>query len=61
MLYNWTESLNNSDVSIMKSLFMLLNVESMRQVAQNVKIPVASGERIYSRWGYRPFFEARWL
>lgn len=38
-----------------------LNVESMRQVTQNIKIPVASGERIYSRWGYRPFFENRSL
>lgn len=38
-----------------------LNAESMRQVAQNVKIPIASGERIYSRWGYRPFFENRSL
>lgn len=38
-----------------------LNAESMKQVARNVKIPVASGERIYSRWGYRPFFENRSL
>lgn len=36
-----------------------LNAESMRQVAKNINIPVASGERIYSRWGYRPFFENR--
>lgn len=38
-----------------------LNTVSMREIAQNVKIPVASGERIYSRWGYRPFFESRAL
>jgi len=36
-----------------------LNAESMRQVACNVNIPIAAGERIYSRWGYRPFFENR--
>ena len=36
-----------------------LNSESMKQVAQRVNIPIASGERIYSRWGYRPFLENR--
>ncbi len=38
-----------------------LNSQSMKEIANNVKIPVASGERIYSRWGYRPFFENRSL
>lgn len=38
-----------------------LNADSMKQIAQNVRIPIASGERIYSRWGYRPFFEDRSL
>lgn len=38
-----------------------LNVDAMVQVARSVKIPVASGERIYTRWGYRPFFEKRAL
>ena len=33
----------------------------MAYVARNVKIPVASGERIYTRWGYRPFFEKQAL
>jgi galactonate dehydratase len=26
-------------------------------VAENVHIPIASGERIYTRWGYAPYFE----
>lgn len=38
-----------------------LNTGSMKEISRNVKIPVASGERIYSRWGYRPFFEDRSL
>jgi len=38
-----------------------LNSGSMKEIAKNVKIPIASGERIYSRWGYRPFFEERSL
>ena len=29
----------------------------MKQVADHVNIPLASGERIYWRWGYRPFLE----
>lgn len=36
-----------------------LNSVSMKEVANRVNIPIASGERIYSRWGYRPFFEDR--
>lgn len=38
-----------------------LNPESMRQVAQKVKTPIASGERIYGRWGFIPFLENRSL
>ncbi|MDR3438313.1 mandelate racemase/muconate lactonizing enzyme family protein [Telmatospirillum sp.] len=36
-----------------------LNSVSMREVSKRVNIPIASGERIYTRWGYRPFFEDR--
>lgn len=38
-----------------------LNSDLFREIANNVKIPMASGERIYSRWGYRPFYEDRSL
>lgn len=34
-----------------------MNEGNMRYIAQNINIPVASGERIYTRWGYRPFLE----
>ena len=40
---------------------MPLNPEMMKLVADNVKIPLASGERIYTRWGYKPFFDNRSL
>ncbi|MDR1100522.1 MAG: mandelate racemase/muconate lactonizing enzyme family protein [Treponema sp.] len=40
---------------------MPLNALSMKEVADKVRIPLASGERIYTRWGYRPFYEARSL
>lgn len=38
-----------------------LNPSLFNEISRNVKIPLASGERIYSRWGYRPFFEDRSL
>lgn len=34
-----------------------LNVDAMANVASRVKIPLAGGERIYTRWGFRPFLE----
>ena len=36
-----------------------LNTKLFSEIAREVKIPIASGERIYTRWGYRPFFEDR--
>ena len=36
---------------------MGLNPKQMKRVAEKVNIPLAAGERIYSRWGFRPFFE----
>jgi L-alanine-DL-glutamate epimerase-like enolase superfamily enzyme len=36
---------------------MPLNPKQMKKVADNVNMPIAAGERIYTRWGYRPFFE----
>lgn len=38
-----------------------LNPDIYRNIAAKVNIPLASGERIYSRWGYRPFLEQRLL
>jgi galactonate dehydratase len=37
------------------------NVDAMAKVAQNVKIPIAAGEHIYTRWGYRQYFEKQVL
>jgi galactonate dehydratase len=33
------------------------NPKITKLVADSVKIPIASGERIYTRWGYVPYFE----
>ena len=38
-----------------------LNPSLFKEISRKTSIPLASGERIYSRWGYRPFFESRSL
>jgi galactonate dehydratase len=37
------------------------NVDTMAKVAQNVKIPLSAGEHIYTRWGFREYFEKQVL
>ena len=34
-----------------------LNAAVMRKIADSTSIPLASGERNYTRWGFLPFFE----
>ena len=29
----------------------------LKEVHDNVNIPIAAGERVFTRWGFRPFFE----
>ncbi len=36
-----------------------LNAVSMLEIHNSVNIPIASGERIYTRWGFRDFLEKR--
>jgi galactonate dehydratase len=38
-----------------------LNAELTRYAKDKINIPLAAGERIYSRWGYVPFFKNRSL
>jgi L-alanine-DL-glutamate epimerase-like enolase superfamily enzyme len=38
-----------------------LNPSLFKEISNKVNIPMASGERIYTRWGYRPFYEDRSL
>jgi galactonate dehydratase len=38
-----------------------LNVECMRKVGENVDIPIAAGERLYTRYGFRPYIEGQIL
>lgn len=34
-----------------------LNVECMKKVSENVNIPIAAGERLYTRYGFRQYIE----
>ena len=34
-----------------------LNPNLFREISSKVEIPIAAGERMYTRWGYRQFFE----
>jgi len=34
-----------------------LNVECMKKVMENVNIPIAAGERLYTRYGFRQYIE----
>ncbi|WP_280515842.1 mandelate racemase/muconate lactonizing enzyme family protein [Cuneatibacter sp. NSJ-177] len=36
-----------------------LNPEMQRFAKEKINIPLAAGERIYSRWGFAPFFQSR--
>lgn len=33
------------------------NVEAMEKVAREINIPIATGERCYTKWGFRPYLE----
>jgi len=34
-----------------------MNVDLQAKISQSVAIPMAAGERLYTRWGYRQYFE----
>ena len=38
-----------------------LNAALQEKLTRNVKIPMAAGERLYTRWGYRQYFEKQLL
>lgn len=46
------------DIFYYEEPVMPLNPKQMKMVADKVNIPIAAGERIYTRWGYVPFFES---
>ena len=45
------------DIMFLEEAAMPMNPKVMAQVADKISIPLASGERSYTRWGFLPFFE----
>ena len=55
------QKLEELNIYYMEEAVHPLNVESFVEIRKKVNIPLAGGERIYTRWGYRPYFEKRAL
>lgn len=49
------------NIMFMEEVNTPLNPELTKCVKDSLRIPIASGERIYSRWGYLPFLRQRSL
>lgn len=44
-------------ISAYEEPVMNLNPECLKQVREHINIPIAAGERVFTRWGFRPFLE----
>lgn len=49
------------NIMFYEELHMPLNPVMAKYAKEKISIPIAAGERIYTRWGYVPFFENRSL
>ncbi len=54
-------AIEDLNIFMLEEPVMPINPKMMKFVKDNVKIPIASGERIYTWWSYVPFFEDRSL
>lgn len=57
----FAQAIEPFDIYFYEEVNTPLNPALTRAVKEKTTIPLAAGERIYSRWGYRPFIEARSL
>lgn len=53
------KELEKIGVYYMEEATQPLNPTLFREISAKINIPQATGERVYSRWGYRPFLEDR--
>ncbi len=53
--------LEEFDCMYMEEGVQYVNPVLQKKIARNIKMPMAAGERIYTRWGYAPYFEAQSL
>ncbi len=49
------------DIMFLEEGTIPLNAAAMKKIAENTSIPLATGERTYTRWGFLPFFENQCL
>lgn len=55
------KELEKMGIYYMEEATQPLNPKLFKEISAKVNIPQATGERVYSRWGFRPFFEDRSL
>lgn len=44
-------------ISAYEEPVMNLNPQCLKEVREHINIPIAAGERVFTRWGFRPFLE----
>ena len=44
-------------ISAYEEPVMNLNMQCLKDVREHINIPIAAGERVFTRWGFRPFLE----
>ncbi len=44
-------------ISAYEEPVMNLNPQCLKDVREHINIPIAAGERVFTRWGFRPFLE----
>lgn len=55
----FAKAIEKYDIFFYEEINTPLNPKLLREAKDKIDIPIASGERIYSRWGYLPYFENR--
>jgi len=58
---HWGKRIEELDPFFYEEPVDALNVDSMLKVAENVDIPIAAGERLYTRYGFRQYIEKQAL
>jgi L-alanine-DL-glutamate epimerase-like enolase superfamily enzyme len=53
--------LEEFDCMYMEEGVHYVNPVLQKKISRNIKMPMAAGERIYTRWGYAPYFESQSL
>jgi galactonate dehydratase len=55
----FAKAIEEYDIFFYEEMNMPLNPKMQKCAKDKINIPLAAGERIYSRWGFTPFFEDR--